>query len=268
VSALLTASLLLAQPIEWRDDWRKFQPAEYVATATMLTVDVAILVGFPDREARTSGGVLADDRARAWLRGDEEHERLRAQKLSDRIYQGMYLFGIAGAPTAAMVHGRSDIAAQLFMVNVEAFALTGLIQGLLTRAVGRERPFATHCASDDTSFPCNNTSARTESFISGHAAMAATGAGLTCAHHRNLPLWGGSADVLACATSILAATAVGTLRVMADKHWTSDVVLGLGLGFTVGYGLPSWLHYGTAPSIAVLPRVDAHGVGLAVSGLL
>ncbi len=262
----MAASLLLTQPVEWRDDWKRFRTTEYAATATMLGIDVAILLSMPETEARTRGGVLFDERTRGWLVGGDATTRYRAQQWSDRLYFGMYAWGAVGAPLAAWAHGRADVAGQMLLMNAEAFALTGLVQGVLSNVVGRQRPFTSHCAPGDAGFPCNE-GGRAQSFISGHAAMAATAAGLNCAHHQHLPLWGRGADTVACASGVVAATAVGLLRVVADKHWTTDTLLGLGLGFGVGYGLPSLLHYRSAPSVLVLPRVDAASAGLALSGM-
>lgn len=268
MSALLAASLLLSPQLEWRDEWRRFSTVEYVATGTLLAIDFTILLAVRAPPSRTHGGWLFDDASRGWLRGDEESTRLNAQAWSDRFYFGMYVFGVLGAPTAALVRGRSAISWQLLMMNAEAFALTGFVQAVLSNVVGRERPFATHCTADDHTWPCSETGGRTQSFISGHTAMAATGAGLTCAHHQQLGLWANdAADVTACAVSVLAAGAVGALRIVGDKHWTTDVVLGMGLGLTVGYGLPNWLHYRSAPKVAVLPQADAHSAGLGLLGV-
>ena len=81
--------------------------------------------------------------------------------------------------------------------------------------------------------------------MSGHTTIAFTGAGLICAHHQNLPLYGGGApDLIACITALTAATTAGAMRVAADKHYSTDVLLGAGVGLFGGYGLPMLLHYG------------------------
>ena len=64
-------------------------------------------------------------------------------------------------------------------------------------------------------------------------------AGLMCVHHEMIPLFGGGApDTLACAWGITAASLVSTMRVVADEHWASDVLLGAGVGWGFGYYLP------------------------------
>jgi len=71
------------------------------------------------------------------------------------------------------------------------------------------------------------------------------GAGLTCAHHRHLPLYGGGwPDVAICVATLAAASSTAVLRVMSDRHYSSDALLGVGIGLASGWGLPEWLHYG------------------------
>ena len=70
------------------------------------------------------------------------------------------------------------------------------------------------------------------------------GAGLMCVHHEMLPLFGGGApDTWACVWAVSAATVTSSLRLVADEHWTSDVLLGAGLGWVYGYCLPKLLHF-------------------------
>ncbi len=84
-----------------------------------------------------------------------------------------------------------------------------------------------------------------KSFYSGHAAATATMAGLTCAHHQHLPLYGGGfADLAPCLAMIGVSLGAGATRIMADRHWATDVLTGWTVGALSGYVLPSVLHYG------------------------
>jgi membrane-associated phospholipid phosphatase len=77
-----------------------------------------------------------------------------------------------------------------------------------------------------------------------------------CSHHAHLPLYGGGApDVLACAASFAAAATVGTLRVVSDQHFTTDVLTGAAVGTLTGLGLPWLLHYrgGATPDVSARP---------------
>jgi len=93
------------------------------------------------------------------------------------------------------------------------------------------------------------------SFFSGHATAAFTTAvfsGYTFqAKHPGSPLvpwvWGGS---------LAAATGVSVMRVLAGKHFPSDVLMGAAAGSAIGFLVP-WLH----TRIWALPA--AHGMGQA-----
>ena len=56
-------------------------------------------------------------------------------------------------------------------------------------------------------------------------------------------LYGGSADVIACGSTIGAASLVGYLRLYADEHWLSDQLVAGAIGVFSGYGLPTLLYY-------------------------
>jgi membrane-associated phospholipid phosphatase len=116
--------------------------------------------------------------------------------------------------------------------------------------VRRERPFKTAYCSENPSDP-DCASGDSSSFLSGHASTAFTGAGLVCAHHGAMPLYGNKiADTGACATALAAATVTGGLRIVADKHYASDVIAGAALGLASGWLMPKLLHYtswGTPP---------------------
>jgi membrane-associated phospholipid phosphatase len=71
----------------------------------------------------------------------------------------------------------------------------------------------------------------TASFWSGHTAQAFTAAGLSCAHHAYAKIYGSAmADVLGCAGAISLSAATGTFRVLGDRHYASDVLVGFGIG--------------------------------------
>jgi hypothetical protein len=62
---------------------------------------------------------------------------------------------------------------------------------LTKRLVARERPFGAACAGSEYTEGCEDLD-RFRSYYSGHAAITATGAGLVCAHHTRVPLYGGA----------------------------------------------------------------------------
>ena len=74
-------------------------------------------------------------------------------------------------------------------------------------------------------------------------------------------------------TSAVALTA-GALRLVADKHYATDVVVGATIGFLSGYGLPIVLHYRSGPNpsgalgerTVVVPAAIGEGFGLTALG--
>jgi membrane-associated phospholipid phosphatase len=84
-----------------------------------------------------------------------------------------------------------------------------------------------------------------------------TGAGLLCVYHEELPLYGGGAwDVAACVEGITVGVGVGVLRLMADRHYVSDVMVGGAIGFVSGYALPRLLHFWRRPPGELVNRRD------------
>src|SRR5262249_20350757 len=102
--------------------------------------------------------------------------------------------------------------------------------------LGRARPMAAECDRDPSyDRRCGDTGKLNASNLSGHTALAFTGAGLTCVHHLHLPLYGGgAADVMACVASTIVATSSGVLGVLPDHHYATDVILGAALGLASG----------------------------------
>jgi membrane-associated phospholipid phosphatase len=140
------------------------------------------------------------------------------------------------------------VAGQLSALDAEALSFSSLFSTLIFKATARARPSYAECQRDPSFDPLCGTRSN-ESFPSGHANLAFTAAGLSCAHHLHLALYGErAADVLACAGTLTLAAATGTLRVLGDRHHATDVWFGALLGFAVGYGMPTLLHYGRVKS--------------------
>jgi membrane-associated phospholipid phosphatase len=151
-----------------------------------------------------------------------------------------YPLAIDAVLVAGIGRKSPDVALQMGLIGMQSFLAAALLTDATKNLVARARPDAAECVQG-TEDACVQ---QNESFFSGHTAFAFTGAGLICAQHQALPLYGeGAWGAVACAASLLAASAVGTLRIVADRHYVSDVLSGAAVGLAAGYLLPNLMHY-------------------------
>jgi membrane-associated phospholipid phosphatase len=265
--ALFVATLLLAlatvssgawaadpDNVEWSPTWNRVEPGEVAGTFGLLATDVTIqLAASAPEHPHFEGGILFDNWVRKELRGQTQASESRAQSVSTAFFKGGVLvpFVVDDYFGALSLHENSDVAAQLMAIDLEAFSVAGLASISAEKFAGRARPFVADCGKDGTVRDAAGNvlhvcdSSANESFFSGHSAAAATAAGLVCADHQHLPLFGGGLpDLAPCILMIGAAGATGVFRIVADDHWASDVLLGWSVGAVSGYVLPSLLHYG------------------------
>ena len=228
-----------AAEVRWQDSFRRVGWPEYVLVPALLLGALAAQ-GLPGAsEPRWSGPILLDRPVQHLLRADSPSGRQQADTVSS------VLVGVSAAQlmfdawlVAAGIHRDADVAWQMTVIDAEVYGLSEFAVTMTKLLVARERPHAEHCDSGGGS-DCN-ASNRFLSFYSGHANSSSTFAGLTCAHHQKLALYGSfAADLSACLGSASVALATGLLRTVADKHWWSDVLVGHAVGFSAGY-LLSW----------------------------
>lgn len=266
VAACLIATAALAVPgaaeaahgesVAWNPDWHRFRTAEAALTGALLLPIAGALFVYPEPPSRWRGGVLFDDALRRALVASSADARASAARYGDALYYGLALYPLV-VDTALVtwgVHGQSDVALEMLGMNLEAYALSGAI-ALTAQKLGRVRPAERGCRGDPSySLKCEDPTSLNQSLLSGHTAIAFTGAGLTCAHHRVLPLYGGSvADGAACVVALASASVSGALRLVSDDHYATDVLLGAAVGLLSGYGIPTWLHYGSRRAGASRP---------------
>jgi membrane-associated phospholipid phosphatase len=265
-----------APPLSWSPRHRRFQGLDYAGTlalgATFLTLQLGLQ---PPAQPRFSGGVFLDGFARDHLRATSAAGRKTAGRVSDLFWYGSLAFPfLIDAPVAATVRGSPDVAGQMVLMNAQAFAVAAVVDRTMQLTLGRGRPGRDECNGPRAAeYSCGDHDAAV-SMPSGHTMIAATAAGLTCVHHRYLPLWGSTAaDRGACVIMIAATAVTGTTRVVADRHHLSDVLVGAALGFSIGYGTPWLLHYRSGARgreheglrAVFIPMVDGRTVGAAAA---
>jgi membrane-associated phospholipid phosphatase len=254
----------------WRPAWPTFSRLEGVATlAAGLGTGAFVLLG-PPKQVRWEGGILFDDAARRHLRLESETDRRTVRSLGDVPYFAAPLLPMLVDPLIVswLARGDAKAAINLELVALEAFSYSGFGSFASTRISRRERPDSAECRRlhpDSEECPMD-----TESFYSGHTTIAATSAGLVCASHSRLPLWGNPiADAAACAVSTTAALGSGLSRIAADRHYATDVLAGFGIGFGIGYAVPVLLHYShahTELALSLRPGGPCTGACLHLSG--
>jgi len=254
----------------WRPEWPTFSRAEGVATVAAGVGTGVLFMLKPPADARWEGGVLFDDDVRSALRLESADARRKVRAWGDLPYYAAPILPLLVDPLIAAwaVRGDRKAALNLELVSLEAFSYAGLLSYVSTRISARERPDSAECrrTSDDP----QSCKSDTESFYSGHTTIAAASAGIVCANHRAIPLWGSrAADIGACALATTSAVASGLSRLAADRHYATDVIAGFGMGFGIGYAVPTLLHYShssTDVTVSLAPGGPCTAACLKVSG--
>jgi len=232
----------------WPPGWSRFGPVETAAVG-VVGAGVVLLEFFvkPPSSPNWDKSILFDDAARGALRAGSVGGRSRAATASDVGYFGLpiYAVGVEAGLATWLGRGQADAALQLALINLEVIAVNGLLTRVTQRAVGRARP--------DHADLADNTS-----FFSGHTSVAFSMASALCVEHSRIEIYGGIADKVVCPAALTAATATGLLRIVADRHFASDVLAGAILGSLVGATI-AWLHLradGGAPASLSLGRAE------------
>jgi membrane-associated phospholipid phosphatase len=257
------------KPSMWRREWPTFGGIEAGVTIAAGVGTGVLFMLTPPKDPRWEGGVLFDDAIRRHARLSSPDARQSVRDWGDLPYFASPLLPLIVDPLIVAWWVRDDGKAAFNMewVGLEGFAYAGLLSFVSTRLSVRERPDSTECRRVRPDAECD---VDTESFWSGHTSIAAASAGLVCANHRYMPLWGHPvADAGACVLATSGALWTGVSRILADRHYTTDVVAGMAVGFAAGYGVPTLLHYtqrGGDVSLSVQPGGACLGACLELRG--
>jgi membrane-associated phospholipid phosphatase len=257
-------------PSLWRSSWPAFSWVEGATTVAAGVTTGTLALQAPPREPRWQGGILFDDAVRNAVRLRSAGARQRWRSVGDMPYYFAPLLPLVVDPLVVAWLARDDpkLAFNLAWMGLEAFSYAGLLSFVSTRITVRERPDASECRRQHPDFA--GCEADTEAFWSGHTSIVAASAGLVCAHHRYLPLWGSPlADASACVLATSGALVTAGSRLMADRHYTSDVIVGMAVGFGIGYAVPVLLHYSRdagGVAVSVQPSALGDGASLNVTG--
>ncbi|MCA9642653.1 MAG: phosphatase PAP2 family protein [Myxococcales bacterium] len=263
--------------LTWK--YPRFAAWQVGVSVAQTAASVGLEFGLETADSGWRNGILIDDTARSGLVAHSPEGRARAGQVSDMMWystQGFAVLDSLVTPLAADA-GNTDVALQLTLINWQAFGFSFLATRIPVKAVGRGRPSLKECDADPGyDKACDpNDPGRTQSAFSGHTSMTFTAASLICMHHAYLELYGEPAlDYGVCGLAMASATTVGTLRIVADKHWTSDVLIGAGIGLVSGLGVPYLFHYShtleakpaSSVEVAFAPVLSEDTLGVGAKG--
>jgi membrane-associated phospholipid phosphatase len=137
------------------------------------------------------------------------------------------------------------------LLVTEASVIAADVDQLAKMLFGRERPFV-HALPEENKRLTAQPSDNNLSFFSGHtteafALAAASGTIGALRGYRWAPV--------SCVVSGTFAATTAYLRIAADKHWLSDVVVGIVIGAGIGFAVPYVFH----PAIVEPPAGSAVG---------
>jgi membrane-associated phospholipid phosphatase len=269
--------------LHWHTHWNTVGVVEYVDIPLLAAFAVGLqLFVQPERKAHWDRPILFDSGARNLLRLGSPGARATASRISDVLFVASYVHPIFDDLVVAWgLRSAPSVAWQMGVIDAQAYALTFALNGATKRLTSRARPWFDACENDPTGESCGK-GGRFSSFYSGHAAVTATGAGLTCAHHTQLSLYRNPyLDTGACGLAVLNTLVTSGLRIASDNHWASDVLVGTVMGYFSGYLMPTLLYYKelrlaphddlppppSRPLLTALPLITESSAELAVLGI-
>jgi len=192
--------------------------------------------------ARWRGGILFDEPMRdAFLIGSHDG-RETAARISDMILAATVVNSfMLDAFAIPLANDDPQLALDASVAYSLALGMTLVLGELVKEGVSRARPYERYCEENPNAAGCGNEDSYA-SFYSLHSGVAFTNAGFSCSMHLERNLYGDAgADGASCATSLVMASTVAILRVSADRHYLTDVLVGAAIGMVVGYLVPVFM---------------------------
>jgi membrane-associated phospholipid phosphatase len=217
--------------------------------------------GLPGTGSRGSlNGVDAwfHDRMTGWLMS-----RDASALTSDVVAYGLVPGGvIAGAFLATGPYASDGAGWRATFIIAESAAVSAGVVQVMKYVTARKRPFVRYGTADTSGSYRDDSEETRLGFPSGHTALAASttfalATTATIEESRAAPwFWAGAA---------VATLSVGSLRIMAEKHYFIDVAAGALIGAASGVIFPL-LHRRGAPLSSSSVTVGAHGPSFVLSG--
>lgn len=233
-----------AQDPTWDPDWPRFHPAEIVFTGVLVGGLGTWVAADPKPSSRWDDTLPGDEATRRLLRLRGHTGRQVAARTSDVLLWALVSYPLIDAGLVAAKGDETDGAGtQMLLLSIQSLALTSLTQRVVSTTAGRHRPYMRGCVDDPAYTGRCGDPDQYRSFFSGHGALAFTGAGLACANDVYVRPYASPGNAVVCGAALSLATTVGLLRILSDRHYLSDVLVGGVVGFGSGFLLPWALHY-------------------------
>jgi membrane-associated phospholipid phosphatase len=162
---------------------------------------------------------------------------------SDVLAFGLLPASAIGLPVVAAHHDSALRGAPVdALVITETTLIAATVNQLVKFAFARERPFVHYLprSPDGLRALTDSPSDDNLSFYSGHTNLAFA---MAASSGTVATLRGYSLAPVVWAAGMTLATAVGYLRIAADKHYLSDVLTGVVVGSIIGVGAPLLFHH-------------------------
>lgn len=178
------------------------------------------------------------------------------------------LIGFIAVPLAAfgldaILAWRDGVFMEAFWVDalliLESMLTIQVVNQVVKFAVARGRPYTVGATAEELAM-AHDPADHNLSFFSGHSTMAF---GLVASAATIASLRGYRNAWLVWAVGLPLAASTAILRLAADKHWMTDVLLGSALGLATGILMPTLLHRRIGPIEA---RVSPMANGMALTG--
>ena len=234
-------------PRTWDPRFRRFGLGNYILTGGAILVAGASNL-IPTKPNVWTSRNNVDEWARRGLSAKRYEASRWARDVSDLLVSVNVSFPLLfDSLIVTYWYRRSpEVAAEMALISTESIAIAAALQGVTSGIASRERPYSRKCGKgiDPHHTDCESSN-RYRSFFSGHTTNAFAAAGAACTAHLHHSVFGsGLADGLACGLAFVSAGTVGTMRIVGQKHYLSDVATGAAVGTLVGLGTPWLLHYG------------------------
>ena len=241
----------------WDPSWRRFALGNYILTGATLAIAGASAL-IPESPDRWRGKNDFDESVRDSIGIEDFEDGQWARDVSDVLLavSTMNPLLVDSLVITYWYRRSEDVAAQMALISVEALAVASALQGVTAGFASRERPYGRNCGGSwNPNLDDCQSSKRYRSYFSGHTVLAFAGASVSCSHHLRHRVFGNTAaDAIACGLGLAGAGVVGTMRIVGDQHYATDVITGAAVGTLSGLGVPWLLHYGPLARVETGPR--------------